>query len=127
MTEVVDNPLLSGDESAAHPLAFIYLLRSRTILFLMNNMILLSVFAIILIGDLAIFIRGFILLIRKKDSLRFAIGLVALSLLAEYAALFVFVPAATYLYFIIYNYASLLVFLCSLTNDLRSQKGHCIP
>ena len=105
----------------------IYLLRSRTILFLMNNMILLSVFAIILIGDLAIFIRGFILLIRKKDSLRFAIGLVALSLLAEYAALFVFVPAATYLYFIIYNYASLLVFLCSLTNDLRSQKGHCIP
>ena len=122
-----DNPLISGDESGAHPLTILYLFRNRTILFLMNNMILLSVFALILIGNLAVFIRGLFLMIRKKDGVRFAIGLAALSLLAEYAALFVLVPATTYLYFIIYNYISLLLFLSLLVYDLRSRKDHCTP
>lgn len=117
------NPALNG--SGTPLILYIYLFRNRTILFLMNNMILLSVFALILTGNLAIFIRGLYLMIRKKDSVRFATGLVALSLLAEYAALFVLVPAATYLYFIIYNYASLLLFLASLTIDIRSRKDRC--
>ena len=118
---------ISLDRSDTPLILYLYLLRSRIILFLMNSKILLSIFALILIGNMVIFLRGLIFLLRKKDSSLFSIGLVALSLLIEYIALSALVPAATFLYFIIYNYASLLLFMVSLINDIRSQKDRCTP
>ena len=123
-----DNPYISKNiPGGNHPLTKLYTFRNRIILFLMNNMILLSVFILILLGNAFLFIRGLVGMIRKKDSVRFAAGLVSLSLLAEYAALFIIVPATSYLYFTIYNYTSLLLFLAALVYDLRSSKDHCTP
>lgn len=60
--------------------------------------------------------RGLIKLVRKKDLTAFGFGLVCLSMLLEYMALFMVMPAKSYIYLIISNYLSLAIGYCALVS-----------
>ncbi len=60
--------------------------------------------------------RGLIKLVRKKDLTAFGFGLVCLSMLLEYMALFMVMPAKAHVYLIISNYLSLAIGYCVLVS-----------
>ena len=68
------------------------------------------------------FAYGLIRLIRKKDLRTFWPGVAGLSMLCEYLALLLVMPAPSYIYFIISNYISLAIGYCVLVSKRGARK-----
>ena len=68
-----------------------------------------------------VFVCGLIRVIRKKDLTAFCFGLAGLSMLCEYVALLLVMPAMHYVYFIISNYISLAIGYCILVSKYREK------
>ncbi len=69
-----------------------------------------------------LFVTGIIMLIRKKDFMKFSLGLFGLVILGEYLAVMIVTPAYGYTYFIITNYLVVSLLLGSVTMVARKRR-----
>ena len=69
------------------------------------------------------FMYGLIRLIRKKDLTTFCLGLANLTMLCEYLALLLVMPAMQYIYFIISYYISLAIGYCVLVSKCKEKQS----
>ena len=90
--------------------------------FLKNNGYLISFFAFCAF-HFWMFASGLIRMIRKKDLTAFCLGLVNLSMLCEYLALLLVMPAMLYVYFIISYCISLAIGYCVLVSKCREKQS----